>query len=201
MSVKSIFRIAAVSIFLLAPLSHSMAVEISSALDPAKVSKSRQTPFGLYVTPTEAHRALAAHPQIVLIDVRDPIEISFVGHPKPMDGNIPLRTVSREFNPGSGTYKMVSNAGFVADVDALMQRLGFSKDHPVIVSCRSGPRSAAAARMLHAAGYKQVWNQVEGFEGSIDAETGARSRNGWRNAGLPWSYRIAPGAAWQPTGN
>ena len=93
---------------------------------------------------------------------------------------------------------MKANAGFVADVIALMKRLGLSKSSQIIVSCRSGPRSAVGARLLHAAGYKNVWNQIEGFEGSIDSKTGARSKNGWRNAGLPWKYKISKGAHWQP---
>lgn len=179
--------------------SSSWANEIKTELDAGQVSKSRQTPFGLYLTPQEAFAAISANPDIVMIDVRDPVEISFVGHPKPMDGNVPLRTISREFNPKSGAYKMVSNANFVGDVDALIKRLGFSKDDPIFVTCRSGPRSAGAARLLHKAGYTNVWNLVEGFEGSIDPATGARSKNGWRNAGLPWSYKIPATAAWQPT--
>ena len=173
--------------------------QIKTELDASQVSKSRQTPFGLYLTPKEAFAAISASPEIVMIDVRDPVEISFVGHPKPMDGNVPLRTISREFDPKSGAYKMISNANFVDDVDALMKRLGFSKNDPVFVTCRSGPRSAVAARLLHKAGYTNVWNLIEGFEGSIDPTTGARSKNGWRNAGLPWSYKISATAAWQPT--
>lgn len=178
--------------------STAFAADLSSSVESSSVSKSRQTPFGLYLTPSDAHQATKNDPSIVLIDVRDPVEISFVGHPEPMDANIPLRTVTTTFNAKSGAYKMKRNAGFVSDVDALMKRLGLTKSDPIIVSCRSGPRSAVAARMLHAAGYKNVWNQVEGFEGSIDPKTGARSKNGWRNAGLPWKYKIADGAQWQP---
>ena len=174
------------------------ASEISTSVDASSVSKSRQTPFGLYVSPANAYAAVAKEPSIVLIDVRDPVEISFVGHPEPMDANIPLRTVTGKFNPKTGKYKMKDNAGFIADVNALMKRLDLSKSDPIIVTCRSGPRSAVAARLLHAAGYKNVWNQVEGFEGSIDKKTGARSKNGWRNAGLPWKYKISGGAQWQP---
>lgn len=176
----------------------TLAAAIESGVDRTALSKSRQTPFGLYLTPTDAHAALTKNPDIVLIDVRDPIEISFVGHPEPMDSNIPLRTVSRRFNPRSGSYAMDENRNFVAEVDALMNRLALGKEDPIFVTCRSGPRSANAARLLHKAGYKEVWNLVEGFEGSIDPATGARSKNGWRNAGLPWSYKIKSRAVWQP---
>lgn len=179
----------------------AFAAEIKTELDPAKVTKSRQTPFDLYLTPKEAFTAISAQPDIVMIDVRDPVEISFVGHPEPMDGNIPLRTVSRKFNPKNGKYEMTANTNFTIEVDALMTRLGHDKTDPVFVTCRSGPRSAAAARLLFKAGYKNVWNLVEGFEGSIDPNTGARSKNGWRNASLPWSYKISASAVWQPVSN
>jgi len=200
MTIKLISRSIIAMAMVLAP-GFANASEISSSVDDASVSKSRQTPHGLYLTPSDAYAAVSETPSIVLIDVRDPVEISFVGHPKPIDANIPLRTVTGKFNSKSGKYDMRTNAGFVADVDALMQRLDLSKSDPVIVSCRSGPRSAVAARLLHAAGYTNVWNQVEGFEGSIDKKTGARSKNGWRNAGLPWKYKISNGAQWQPTSN
>lgn len=180
-------------------VSHSWASEIKTELDPTKVSKSRQTPFGLYLTPQEAFLAISANPDIVMIDVRDPIEISFVGHPKPMDGNVPLRTVSRKFDTKSGAYVMKSNTNFVIDVDALMKRLGYTNTDPVFVTCRSGPRSAVAAKLLYDAGYKNVWNLVEGFEGSLDIKSGSRLNNGWRNADLPWSYKINAKAVWQPS--
>lgn len=63
-------------------------------------------------------------------------------------------------------------------------------------------RSAAAARQLIEAGYTDVWNLIEGFEGDKNPETGRRELNGWRNAGLPWTYKLGAEIAWQPvTGN
>ena len=58
--------------------------------------------------------------------------------------------------------------------------------------CRSGSRSAKAANLLYQAGYKNVYSVIEGFEGdkSKIAETkGQRVVNGWKNAGLPWTYK------------
>jgi rhodanese-related sulfurtransferase len=63
--------------------------------------------------------------------------------------------------------------------------------------CRSGGRSAAAANALAKAGYTNVWSLVEGFEGDKDA-AGKRTANGWRNAGLPWDYKLTTGQAWLP---
>lgn len=174
----------------------ALAAEITSSVDVATLPKKKSTPLGLYLTPADAHRALTASPEIVFIDVRDPIEISFVGHPAGMDANIPIRFATHAFNPKSGKYKMRGNTDFIGQVDALISRIGADKDTPIFLICRSGVRSAAAAKILIAAGYRQVWNLVEGFEGDMDKKTGTRSANGWRNAGLPWAYRIKKDAAY-----
>ncbi|VAV99354.1 hypothetical protein MNBD_ALPHA07-1832 [hydrothermal vent metagenome] len=186
--------------FLVQPFaSMALAGQINTDVDASSVSQSRATPLGLYLTAKGAHQALAADPGILLIDVRDPIEVSFVGHPDGMDQNIPIRLATHELNPQSGTYKMVDNPNFLKEVEALLAREGLSKSDPIIVSCRSGPRSGAAARVLIKAGYTNVWNQIEGFEGSKNSD-GVRAKNGWRNAGLPWSYKLTPKTAWVPLG-
>lgn len=171
---------------------------IVSSVDIAALSKSQATPLGLYLLPKDAHAALEADPSIVFVDVRDPVEVSFVGHAAPMDANVPLAVATRAFNPKSGAYKMEPNKGFVAAVDALMAREGKGKADPVFLICRSGSRSARGVEMLAAAGYTNVWNLVEGFEGDADEKTGARSLNGWRNAGLPWGYKLSEAQAWSP---
>lgn len=158
-----------------------------------------KTPLGLYLTPTDAHAALTADPGIVFIGVRDPIEVAFVGHAAGMDANVPVRIATHDFDAERRTYRMVANDAFVAEVEAVLAREGLGRDAPVLVMCRSGGRSAAAAaKLLIAAGFTNVWNVVEEFEGDADPATGARALNGWRNAGLPWGYKIAPEAAWQP---
>ncbi len=170
---------------------------IKTDIDPASVSESRTTSLGLYVSAKEAHQALLDNPDILLVDVRDPVELGFIGHPDGMDQNIPIMLATYQLNPDSGSYTMVANPNFVAEVDALFAREGLSKSDPIIVSCRSGPRSGVAARMLIEAGYSNVWNQIEGFEGSTN-DAGIRAKNGWRNAGLPWSYKLTPQTAWAP---
>jgi rhodanese-related sulfurtransferase len=59
--------------------------------------------------------------------------------------------------------------------------------------CRSGDRSAAAANLLAEAGLKNVYSVVDGFEGDLATQgpkAGQRVVNGWKNAGLPWSYNL-----------
>ena len=65
----------------------------------------------------------------------------------------------------------------------------------LLVSCRSGGRSAMAINALAKAGYAAAWNIVDGMEGGQvkDPDSvfdGMRMKNGWKNSGLPWSYAI-----------
>jgi len=57
--------------------------------------------------------------------------------------------------------------------------------------CRSGYRSADAANLLAKAGYKNVFNLVDGFEGDkAESGKGQRVVNGWKNSDLPWSDEL-----------
>lgn len=56
----------------------------------------------------------------------------------------------------------------------------------VFVDCRSGNRSADAARALEEAGFTKVYHILHGFEGDLDEHPHRNTRNGWRHDGLPW---------------
>lgn len=172
------------------------AAQIMSTVVPEELPSSKRTPLGLYLTPTEAHRALVADPSILFVDVRDPVEITFVGHPANLDKIIPLRTTTHAVDPENGQYLTTPNEGLIRDFTSLLEERNLRTDHPLFVTCRSGSRSATVARMLITEGYTNVWNLIEGFEGDRD-DNGVRAVNGWRNAGLPWQYRLADGVAWQ----
>jgi rhodanese-related sulfurtransferase len=78
-------------------------------------------------------------------------------------------------------------------VEKLLARKGLSKESTVVVMCRSGSRSAKAANLLAQAGYKNVYTVTDGFEGDTakeGAHKGERVVNGWKNSGLPWSYKL-----------
>jgi rhodanese-related sulfurtransferase len=84
------------------------------------------------------------------------------------------------------------NQGFV---EAVQER--FEPDDTILVSCRSGGRAAMAINMLAAAGFTDAYNILDGMEGGrvSDPESvfdGMRMKNGWKNAGLPWTYEIDP---------
>lgn len=122
------------------------------------------------LTPPQAHELLRAQPNAVLVDCRTNAEWAFVGVPA-VDGT---RFVEwTRFPDGS------RNPDFVARVSD-----GLEADQPLVILCRSGGRSVAAAHELTSAGFSEVYNVLEGFEGDVDA-SGHRS-GGWRGAGLPW---------------
>jgi len=183
------------SLALFHPKTRAKALTITSDVDAKTLDSSKTTPLGLYLTPKAAHQALLDNPDIIFVDVRDPIEITFVGHPEGLDKIIPLHLASHEVDPESGQYRMVDNPGFLDDFTRFLTSKSVMKDHPIFIICRSGNRSATAARLLIKAEYTNVWNLTEGFEGDKTPE-GVRALNGWRNAGLPWSYKLAKGVAW-----
>jgi rhodanese-related sulfurtransferase len=71
--------------------------------------------------------------------------------------------------------------------------IAYGRPSFVIIYGRSGDRSAAAANLLAEAGMKNVYSVVDGFEGDLAKDgpkAGQRAVNGWKNAGLPWSYTL-----------
>ncbi|MDX1345704.1 MAG: rhodanese-like domain-containing protein [Sedimenticolaceae bacterium] len=171
------------------------------AIDSAFVDKCFHTPFGLYLTPLEAWQMKQQDPDGVLfIDVRTRAEVQYVGFTEYADANIPVmfQPGSYEWNadkkdPKVGQFKKVRNEAFTKAVDKLVASRGLDKSAPVIVMCAAGKRSTAAARALHKAGYSRVYNLYEGFEGVMASDgyfRGQRVVNGWKNAALPWGYRL-----------
>lgn len=190
--------IGAAGLTLAATTSFAGAAKITSDIDAATLGKSKTTPLGLYLSPTAAHQAMQQNPEILMVDVRDPIEIMFVGHAEGLSKIIPLRMATHTVDPKTGQYKMKKNKGLIADFEALLAQKGKTKSDPLFVTCRSGGRSAKAATLLIENGFTNVWNLTEGFEGDKN-DDGVRALNGWRNAGLPWGYKLAPGVAWTRT--
>lgn len=164
---------------------------------PVPTNPKAQTKAGLYVSPTEAYEMLTNQKdrKVVLIDVRDPIEIMFTGFTDMADVNIPYKIIDDSvWDEERGLYQANTNRDFVAEIVAALENLGADKDSHIIFMCRSGTsRSGPAADAMYDAGYKNVYTMVNGFEGhkakSGDHE-GARVVNGWKNSGLPWGWKL-----------
>lgn len=179
----------------LAPLAVSAAtLSLSEPVAADSLPKSKQTAAGLYITAAEAGRVLAANPNVALVDVRTPAEITLIGYATPTAAHIPAQFLPAEPEfSAKGSYKMVDNPGFVEAFKAWLASDAAKGIDTVLVTCRSGGRSAAAiAKLLEAGVNVDLYNIVDGFEGD-KGESGARDVNGWRNAGLPWTYKIRAG--------
>jgi len=101
------------------------------------------------LSPIEFSDKIKAVPTAPVIDVRTPAEFA--------EGHL-LNAVNYDWNGDS----------FEQQVAAL------DKSKPVLVYCRSGSRSAAAAAYMRTAGFKEVYEMDGGFVS-------------WRNANLPES--------------
>lgn len=179
----------------LAPLALSAApLTLSEPVDAASLPKPKQTAAGLYITAAEAGRVLAANPNVALVDVRTPAEITLIGYATPTAAHIPAQFLDAQPElSGKGSYKMVDNPAFVEEFKAWLASDAAKGIDTVLVTCRSGGRSAAAIARLTEAGISvDLYNIVDGFEGDT-GKSGARDVNGWRNAGLPWTYKIRDG--------
>jgi rhodanese-related sulfurtransferase len=162
-------------------------------IDPATVPEIKQSDLKLYLSAQEAHDMKKANGKVLLIDVRTPEELQYVGNAGAMlDGNVPyiLNDLSG-YDEKLKHYKNVPNSDFVTAVGEIVTKKGGNKESEIILMCRSGDRSSKGASLLGKAGYSKVYSVVDGFEGdkAKDGDTkGKRTVNGWKNADLPWSY-------------
>jgi hypothetical protein len=90
--------------------------------------------------------------------------------------------------------KMASPMKLLPDFTARVNKVAKPGD-TILAMCRSGGRSAIAVNLLAEAGYKHVYNIVDGMEGDAieDAQSlfaGQRLRNGRKNSGCPWTYKV-----------
>ena len=105
----------------------------------------------------------------VLVDVRTDAEREWVGF---VPGAVALAWKQW---PG-----MVLNPGFDVAIQAAVPQ-----GKKVLMLCRSGVRSIAAARRASELGL-EAYNILEGFEGDPDAHAQRGHQGGWRFHGLPW---------------
>ncbi len=129
------------------------------------------------LSPRESWDLLQEDKSAVLIDVRTDAEFAYVGGPDPKSMKNAFLKISWIMFPG-----MDRNPHFEDSVrDAVP-----GKDTPILFLCRSGQRSASAAKALTALGYTRCYNIAEGFEGDKDADNHRGTVNGWKVRGLPW---------------
>ena len=165
---------------------------VATVARAGEIPDAKRTKLGLYVTAAEAYERWRADPQgVKVLDVRTVEEYVFVGHAT-MAWNIPFAFQTHEWTQERDRLAMQPNPDFLS----LVQEWAEPAD-TLLVMCRSGGRSAMAVNALADAGYTHVYNVIDGMEGDMVKEPdhpdfGKRTRNGWKNAGLPWTYDLEP---------
>ncbi len=169
------------------------ALGAGTLLPADSVPMKKHTRAALYVNARQAWAMKQAAPaEVVFLDIRSRAEAAYVGMPANADALVPYREHDDQMTDWDAerhTFGLRPNPGFVKDVTQVLQSKGLGKDARLVLICRSGDRSAKAADLLQAQGYSRVHSVVDGFEGDLDGQ-GRREVNGWKNAGLPWTYRL-----------
>jgi len=165
---------------------------IDSSVVVADLPDKKINKTGLYVTAAESIAAVTARDDVLLVDIRSPEEAMFVGYATATDILMPFKLVNPDhpYNAKKQIFGMMDNPDFVPQMKAF---LADRDPAAVLIICRSGSRSAAAVDALVEAGVTApLYTVVDGFEGDM-AKNGARSVNGWKNAGGDWTYKIREG--------
>jgi rhodanese-related sulfurtransferase len=113
---------------------------------------------------------LETNPNSIILDVRTEEEWNGVGKPDAESLNSKTFFISLLLGPDRQ-----KNENFIKD---FLQKKISKKDNMVVI-CRSGVRSMAAAKLLQQEGYKNLVNISDGFEGN--PATG----EGWKKSNLP----------------
>jgi rhodanese-related sulfurtransferase len=164
----------------------------------------------------EAYDMLNTVPATFLIDVRTQAEYQFVGHPI-MAYLFPYQFLTNEFGKEGDEYGYLSNL----KNKAFVQEIGkvFKKTDNLLVLSRDGALGLPAAKELMAAGFKNVFNVEDGFEGARFPYFKDGNQNkfyrqlakqnkipgfdhrryyGWQYWGLPWTYDMDPRLIYPP---
>lgn len=165
------------------------------SVDPAVLAPGYRVEGGQQVTAQQAHTALKAHADMLMIDVRTHGEILFNGIAVPMHRHIPYVQLDADhsYDAANQRYKLEPNPDFVKAVDNLLAEHKRDRAATIILYCTIGERSARAASLLAVSGFTNVYSVVDGFEG----EASARAGPGWKASGLPWVIGLTPSQAYK----
>jgi rhodanese-related sulfurtransferase len=180
-----------------AALSAGLVSGVAVAADWNALPEIKRTELKLYLTPTEAlEMKRSGGDKVLFLDVRTRAEAMYVGMATDVDALVPYvehQEIMSDWDEQRKMYRLEPLQDFVPEVERRLAEKGLGKDAAIILMCRSGDRSSRAANRLLQAGYTQVYSVPDGFEGDRareGAQKGQRVLNGWKNAGLPWSYEL-----------
>lgn len=130
------------------------------------------------ISPDTAWEILNDDPKAVLVDVRTDAEWKYVGVPD-------LNGLGKK--PLLVPWKVFPDMRLNEDFTRVVGEAGVAPDDTLLLICRSGQRSAAAAQALTEAGFRRCYNVAEGFEGDKDPNGRRGTLGGWKVRGLPWT--------------
>ncbi len=125
--------------------------------------------------------------KVPIVDVRTVQEYQFVGH-VPNAYNIPA-FIWGKWDKQKKSFNTEPNPDFVKQFASVFP----DKNAPIIIMCRSGHRSGKAIKLLAQAGYTNLYQMWEGFEGIAVSDKelptfGKKVVDGWKNRGLPYTW-------------
>ena len=135
-----------------------------------KEAQQQNKPFAGSIAPPDAWKLVQAG-LATLVDVRSAEERKFVGA-------IP-DSIHVAWMTGLSLNR---NPRFVKEFEIKIK----NKEDVVLLICRSGKRSAAAAEVLTKSGFANIFNVETGFEGDINEDGQRGLLGGWRSHSLPW---------------
>ncbi len=167
---------------------------IGQTFETDKLPPAKRSRLGLYLSSPQAYEMKQREgDRLLFVDVRTRAEVMYLGTPTVTDAVVPLVNPVGGFtvwDEAKETFKTDLNEGFVAELEKRLAQKHLTKTDPIVLMCRSGDRSARAINMLLTdRGYTRVYSVVDGYEGDM-SPAGRRDVNGWKNAGLPWTYEL-----------
>ncbi len=181
---------AAIAVLLVASAARGNEPDALKALAKDEARIAKDVPLDRNVDAATAYRMTTAD-KVPIVDVRTVQEYQFVGH-VPGAYSIPAFVWGR-WDDQKRAFGLEPNPEFAKQFAAVFP----DRTAPVILMCRSGHRSAKAAKLLAAAGYSRVYQLWEGFEGVPVPDRdlpsyGKKIIDGWRNRGLPYTWDMDP---------
>lgn len=156
--------------------------------DEARICK--EIPVERNIDAVAAYR-MAITQKVPIVDVRTAQEYQFVGH-APTAYEIPA-FVWGKWDEQKKSFSTEPNPDFVKQFASVFP----DKNAAIIIMCRSGHRSGKAIKLLVQAGYINLYQMWEGFEGIAVSDKelpsyGKKIVDGWKNRGLPYTWDMDP---------
>ena len=167
----------------------------ASAATSEGLPEAKRTRAAFTSTPKKSRRSSnnpGGPARVLFLDLRTRAEAMYVGMTTGVDALVPYvehQELMTGWDPQRNIYRLEPMQDFVPAANRRLRANGLAKTDIVVLICRSGGRSSCGANRLAEDGFSRVYSVVDGFEGDMSPD-GRRTVNGWKNTGLPWSFRL-----------